>query len=166
VRAPGGGVRRFAFAAETARWPLERIAAAGRALCELATGAAPLSGGVYRCPTFSQASHEIGSGWNLEREPTPFRVRMQHEHLRDVATRVRRLYPITLVGPRLRASLGASDAVAAGAAAAREVAGSLLIDAYPAVVETWDPAFLRATEGLRRWLWPLTLQNPADAAGL
>jgi hypothetical protein len=82
------------------------------------------------------------------------------------AIKARRLYPITLLGPKLASQLTAAGALTAGALAVKEINGSLLIDAYPTVVETWEPEYLNATVKLRRWLWPHTIQNPADAVGL
>jgi hypothetical protein len=34
--------------------------------------------------------------------------------------------------------------------------------AWPTLCEPRDPAFLRANRELRAWLWPYTIQNPAD----
>jgi hypothetical protein len=37
-----------------------------------------------------------------------------------------------------------------------------VLTAWPTLCEPRDPDFLRATRELRRWLWPFTIQNPAD----
>jgi hypothetical protein len=111
--------------------------------------------------------YEVHDGGNLEAEPATFQERIKHDMRLDAYwTRARRLYPITLLGPKLAGQLSAADARAAGALAVEEINGSLLLDAYPTVVETWDPGFLQATVEQRRWLWPHTIQNPADAVGL
>jgi hypothetical protein len=172
-RRPDEEPYRLTFAAATERWAPERIAAAGRRFLEtVARLGAPLSGGVFRAPTFKQAQHEIGAGWNIDDEPEAFRARLHGDRIDDCVRRLRRLYPITLVGPQLAAAIATADRHAperpptlSGALATQEVAGSLLVDAHPAVVESWDPGFVAGTTGLRRRLWPFTTQNPSDAAG-
>jgi hypothetical protein len=157
---------RIDFACEAATWPQEAIARAGKSLCEAAARlAAPLSGGVFRAPLFIRALGEIDQKASVDGEPDLYPM-----PLRDWPSerweKARRLYPITLLGPKLASRVTAAQATAAGALAVQAINGSLLIDAYPTVVETWDPEFLRATVEQRRWLWPLTIQNPADAVGL
>ncbi len=130
--------------------------------------AAPLFGGCFRSPSFVQANCEVDYPFSYEQEPTEFkeRIRFDRKFASDRWTKARRLYPIMLLGPRLASQVSATEARNAGALAIEEVSGSLLIDAYPSVVETWAPEFLKATVELRRWLWPYTIQNPADAIGL
>jgi hypothetical protein len=157
------------FACECETWPAEGIRNAARSLLEAVAGLTPgaLFGGVFRAPIFNQAAYEIHDGANLQGEPKEFYDRISFDmQLDHYSTKARRLYPITLLGPKLASQLSAADAVAAGALAVKEINGSLLIDAYPIVVETWDPEYLKATVELRRWLWPHTIQNPADAVGL
>lgn len=157
------------FACESQTWPADGICRAARLLLEsIATELTmPLFGGVFRAPVFNQALYEIHGGGNLHDEPRPFSERIAFDmRLENYWTKARRLYPITLLGPKLASQLSAADALAAGALAVQELNGSLLIDAYPTVVETWDPDYLRATVNLRKWLWPHTIQNPADAVGL
>ncbi|MEZ4363312.1 MAG: hypothetical protein R3B48_24260 [Kofleriaceae bacterium] len=157
------------FACESQTWSAEKIGQAARSLLEHAASGLTTSlfGGVFRAPVVNQALHEIHSGGNLHEEPKPFYDRIAFDlRLENYWTKARRLYPVTLLGPKLASQLSAADALAAGALAVQEISGSLLIDAYPSIVETWDPEFLRATVSLRKWLWPHTIQNPADAAGL
>jgi hypothetical protein len=76
--------------------------------------------------------------------------------------RVRRLYPITIIGPTLWAELPPLPAL--DPMPKVEAAGDCtLIHAWPELVEPRDPEFLAGTTALRRWLWPFTIQNPADA---
>jgi hypothetical protein len=76
--------------------------------------------------------------------------------------RVRRLYPITIVGPTLWKELPSLPAL--GPMPKVETVGDCkLIHAWPELVEPRDPEFLAGTTELRRWLWPFTIQNPADA---
>jgi hypothetical protein len=161
--------RRFYFAREAA---LSREAAGTKSAREMmrivSRMAMPISGGVVSGPTFSQVYCELEDAGDRDKEPGEFqeRIRVDRRFETDRWTKARRLYPITLLGPKLASQLSAADAVAAGALAVKEINGSLLIDAYPTVVETWDPEYLTATVELRRWLWPHTIQNPADAVGL
>jgi hypothetical protein len=157
------------FACESQTWSADGICRAARLLLETAAvgHVTPLFGGVFRAPVLNQALYEIHSGGNLHDEPKVFQDRIGFDmRLVNYWTKARRLYPITLLGPKLASQVSASDALAAGALAVQEINGSLLIDAYPTVVETWDPEYLKATVNLRKWLWPHTIQNPADAVGL
>jgi hypothetical protein len=163
------GPRGFSFCCDTLRWAPDVVAAVGRQLLELvAAHAEPLSGGVLRAPSVTHAIAEASGSLTARREAEPFASRIFFDAgaFKERWQRARRLYPITLLGPKLASQVSAADATAAGALAVQEINGSLLIDAYPEVVETWDPELLRATVELRRWLWPHTIQNPADAAGL
>ncbi len=76
--------------------------------------------------------------------------------------RVRRLYPITIVGPTLWTDLPPLPAVDP-MPNVEAVGDCKLIHAWPELVEPRDPEFLAGTTALRRWLWPFTIQNPADA---
>jgi hypothetical protein len=156
------------FACESQTWPEQNICAAARSFLEnMSCMATPISGAIFSAPTFGQAMHEMHMSHNIGEEPKPFQDRIGFDmRLDNYWTKARRLYPITLLGPKLASQVSASDALAAGALAVQEINGSLLIDAYPTVVETWDPEYLKATVNLRKWLWPHTIQNPADAAGL
>jgi hypothetical protein len=37
-----------------------------------------------------------------------------------------------------------------------------MLTCWHELVEPHDPAFLAGTRELRRWIWPHTIQNPAD----
>jgi hypothetical protein len=158
----------LSFVCESQTWSAQHICDAARVFLEsMSNITTPISGAVFHAPTFGQAMHEMHTGYSLSQESKPFQDRIGVDmNLDNYWTKARRLYPITLLGPKLASEVTAADARAAGALAVKEINGSLLIDAYPTVVETWDPEFLKATVELRRWLWPHTIQNPADAVGL
>jgi hypothetical protein len=40
--------------------------------------------------------------------------------------------------------------------------GSIIFDSTPSLIEAWSPEFLAATTSLRRLLWPISTQHPAD----
>jgi hypothetical protein len=168
-RRRSSSTRCFYFASELRTGSAPAFIEAGREmLAQIAAAASPISGGVLAAPTFHQAYCEVEDSGNSEQESTSYRdrIRVDAYGASDRWTKARRLYPITLLGPKLASQVTAAEARAAGALVVKEINGSLLIDAYPTVVETWDPEFLKATVELRRWLWPHTIQNPADAVGL
>jgi hypothetical protein len=76
--------------------------------------------------------------------------------------RVRRLYPITIFGPKLWHELPPLPALDP-MPKVEDVGDCKLLHAWPQLVEPRDPEFLAGTTELRRWLWPFTIQNPADA---
>ncbi len=76
--------------------------------------------------------------------------------------RVRRLYPITIIGPKLWAELPPMPALDP-MPVVEEIGDCRLLRVWPTLVEPRDPEFLAGTTELRRWLWPYTIQNPADA---
>jgi hypothetical protein len=161
--------RCFYFASEQRASGSSLLAVTGKEMLEQIAGAVnPVSGGVLAAPRFNQACCEVEDSANSQHEPSAYIERNKVDCLAtsDRWTKARRLYPITLLGPKLASQVTAADALAAGALAVQEINGSLLIDSYPTVVETWDPEYLKATVNLRKWLWPHTIQNPADAVGL
>lgn len=151
---------------ETSSWQPDLIASTWRELLASACSQSNLlSGGIFRTPTMLRAFAEIDHHITVHGQVDPYPCPAGDLPF-DRWTKARRLYPITLLGPKLASQLSAADALAAGALSVQELNGSLLIDAYPTVVETWDPEYLRATVTLRKWLWPHTIQNPTDAVGL
>jgi len=76
--------------------------------------------------------------------------------------KLRRLYPVTIVGPKRWSELPPLPKVEP-MPRVDDVGNCKLITAWPELVEPRDPAFLAGTVELRRWLWPFTVQNPHDA---
>ncbi len=76
--------------------------------------------------------------------------------------RLRRLYPVTIIGPRIWSELPAMPTFDP-ALTIEELGDCKVLKAWPELVEPRDSAFLAGTVELRRWLWPYTIQNPADA---
>lgn len=75
--------------------------------------------------------------------------------------RLRRLYPVTIIGPALWAELPPMPTFDP-MPMVEELGDCKILRAWPTLCEPRDPAFLRATRELRAWLWPYTIQNPAD----
>ncbi|MEJ7602273.1 MAG: hypothetical protein WKG01_30530 [Kofleriaceae bacterium] len=76
--------------------------------------------------------------------------------------RLRRLYPVTIIGPEIWAQLSPMPAIDPPPKV-EDLGNCKMVTAWPELVEPRDPAFLAGTKELRRWLWPFTIQNPADA---
>ncbi len=80
---------------------------------------------------------------------------------REALHKLRRLYPVTIIGPAIWASLPPLPAVDPPLVV-RDLADCKMVTAWPTLVDPHDLAFLLGTRELRRWLWPHTIQNPAD----
>jgi hypothetical protein len=76
-------------------------------------------------------------------------------------TRLRRLYPVTIIGSEMWAQLPPMPAFEP-VPTIEDLGTCKLLQAWPTLCEPRDPAFLRGTRALREWLWPYTIQNPAD----
>lgn len=80
---------------------------------------------------------------------------------RDGVGTLRRLYPVTIIGPAIWATLPPLPAVEPPLVV-RELGDCKMVTAWPTLVDPHDPQFLLGTRELRRWLWPHTIGNPAD----
>ena len=69
--------------------------------------------------------------------------------------------PITVVGPSIWATLPPMP-VFDPMPRVEDLGDCKVLTAWPTLCEPRDPAFLRGTRDLRAWLWPYTIQNPAD----
>jgi len=158
------------FGAESQRWPETMFVAAARRWLQLAAEhATPLSGGVLAATDLRNAKVEMTQVFetypdeNPDRSPTSFRGRLEKERpLHHTRTQIRRVYPITLLGPKFASQIDVGALRDAGATNLTTVNGSVIFDAAPALVEAWDPTYLAATPALRRLLWPLSMQHPMD----
>jgi hypothetical protein len=155
--------------AETKRWPADRVVAVGRRWLTLAaTHGTPVSGGVFAATTLRNArmeaslAHESDDRELYTAAETLFRDRLS-DHADDASTKLRRLYPITLLGRRFASPANAELLAAAGARGVEPVGEALIVEADAPMAPAWSPAFLAATVQLRRVLWPFSLKNPADA---
>ncbi|MBK9031042.1 MAG: hypothetical protein IPL61_06860 [Myxococcales bacterium] len=75
--------------------------------------------------------------------------------------KLRRLYPMTIIGPDIWAQLPPMPAFDP-MPTIEDLGTCKLLTAWPTLCPPRDPAFLRGTRALREWLWPYTIQNPAD----
>lgn len=101
------------------------------------------------------------SGFELDPET---RERLGEDQMSrgQLRQRLRRLYPVTMIGPAIWAELPPMSGVEP-LPAVGDVGTCKQLTAWPLPVEPRDPTFLAGTVELRRWLWPYTIQNPADA---
>ena len=89
------------------------------------------------------------------------RIQWDAAHWRDARTKLIRLSPITIIGPAIWATLPPMPAFDP-MPRVTDLGDCKVLTAWPTVCEPRDPAFLRGTRDLRAWLWPYTIQNPAD----
>ena len=105
-------------------------------------------------------------GWNgapagLLDAATDARLYWDAMHDRRTRDKLRRLYPITIIGPAIWAQLPPMPAFDP-MPTVEELGDCKIVTAWPELCDPRDPAFLRGTRALREWLWPYTIQNPAD----
>jgi hypothetical protein len=156
--------------AESGRWPEHVFTRVARNWLRIsATQATPFSGGVFAASDLRNAKVEMTQefhfypGEDPDRSPNSFRGRMERERpVEETKARIRRVYPITLLGPQFASQVGVDKLVAAGAKNVEQINGSVIFDATPQLLEAWSPEYLAATVELRRLLWPMSFQNPAD----
>lgn len=152
------------LAAEATRWPAERFAAVARAWFRIvAEHGAPLSGGAFASDNMRNAKVEASREYeSFEGEATDARF----EHLTKEPggvyawEKLRRFYPITLLGPKLAAKTS-PDALREAGAGVEAIGDSLLVD-VTSLVETWSKPYLEATAKLRALAWPWMFQHPLD----
>jgi hypothetical protein len=89
------------------------------------------------------------------------RIRWDAAHWRDARTKLIRLSPITIIGPSIWATLPPMPTFDP-MPRVEDLGDCKVLTAWPTLCEPRDPAFLRGTRDLRAWLWPYTIQNPAD----
>lgn len=119
-------------------------------------------GGVIQAATEELASAECSTmGSDGVRGELWKRLGFDSMHRREALQHLRRLYPVTIIGPEIWATLPPLPAVDPPLVV-RDLANCKMITAWPTLVDSHDLQFLLGTRELRRWLWPYTIQNPAD----
>ncbi len=154
------------LAAESTRWPEAKFTAVARSWFRIAATQCPvLSGGVFAAANMRnakvEASREFESLVGEALDPTNELIRKEPFGF-HAWEKVRRVYPITLLGPKLAARTSAEDLRAAGALAVEPVGSSLIFDATERLVEVWNRPYLEATTKLRELVWPWSFQHPHD----
>lgn len=130
---------------------------------EVACGSyAVLHGGVIHAATRLHAGAEanLAGGGGVDAE-VDRRIQFDAMHTPEAQTKLRRLYPVTIIGPDLWATLPPLP-TADPPLVVRDLADCKMVTAWPTLTDPHDLAFLLGTRDLRRWLWPYTIQNPAD----
>jgi hypothetical protein len=153
------------LAAEGERWPAVRFAAVARTWFRiLAEHATPLSGGAFGSDNMRNAKAEASLEYDsfyLEPRDEKFEQLKKELAAGYAWEKLRRFYPITLLGPKLAAHTSA-DALREAGAAVEQVGDSLIVDVTPTLVETWSKPYLEATARLRALAWPWMFQHPLD----
>ena len=103
----------------------------------------------------------VAGSWDAA---TVERIRWDERHRLDARTKLIRLSPITVIGPTLWATLPPMPRFDPAPIVddLPGAPGCKVITAWPTLCSPRDPDFLRGTRALRAWLWPHTIQNPAD----
>lgn len=119
-------------------------------------------GGVFRAASPDHAGSEASLvGTNTIDPEVSRRILFDARHRDDASLKLRRLYPVTIIGPAIWATLPPLPAVEPPLVV-RELGDCKMVTAWPTLVDPHDPQFLLGTRELRRWLWPHTIGNPAD----
>lgn len=160
------------LAAESTRWPEDRFVAVARSWFRIAaTQCQVISGGIVAATSLLAAKNEVSleyEGMSFEAVSVAdalFTERIHRDNAWRTWNRIRRIYPVTLLGPAFASATNAELLRAAGARV-EAVGHALLADGHAPMIPAWDPAYLAATIELRRVAWPVTIQNLADAEGL
>ncbi len=156
------------LAAEASRWSEAQFAGLARSWFRIAaTQCHVLSGGVFAAANMHNAKVEASREYEaLAGEARhPVQVLLEKEPFGFYAwEKLRRVYPITLLGPKLAARTTAEELRAAGALAVESVGDALMFDATERLVEVWNRPYLDATKQLRELVWPWSFQHPHDDA--
>ena len=89
------------------------------------------------------------------------RIDFDAMHPHQALQHLRRLYPVTIIGPEIWAALPPLPRLDP-MPTIEDLGNCKVLTAWPELCDPRDPAFLRGTVALREWLWPYTIQNPAD----
>lgn len=121
-----------------------------------------VQGGVCAAPNYQQANAEMNLTLSSELAPETYRrIQFDAMHQHEAQTKLRRLYPVTIIGPAIWATLPPLPATDPPLVV-RDLADCKMITAWPTLTDPHDLDFLLGTRDLRRWLWPYTIGNPAD----
>ena len=122
-----------------------------------------IGGGIAAHATRDDAEREAYDGGNYEHCTPALLDRLWWDvgKWRRTRTKLRRLYPVTIIGPEIWTTLPPMPAFDP-MPTVEDLGTCKLVTAWPTLCDPRDPAFLRGTRDLRAWLWPYTIQNPAD----
>jgi hypothetical protein len=146
-----------------------RVEATTRFLVTVATPCRPLHGTVAAEVDADHASDEINmqSKTVLDENGQMVPQRLSFDARTDpelLFTKARRAYWLTILGPELAAAAGGVEAArATGAARVEQRGDCLIVQATDDVRDCLAPDWPARSAALRCWIWPHTIQNPADA---
>jgi hypothetical protein len=93
------------------------------------------------------------------------RRRVDNRSGRTFGQKLRRLYPVTIIGPAIWETLPPLPHLERPPEV-RDLGDCKMLIAWPELCSPHDPEFLAGTRELRQWLWPYTIQNPYDKLDL
>jgi len=122
-----------------------------------------VSAGLARYESAARAEAECWGGGDSQELDAVTDARLYEDAMswRRSRTKLRRLYPMTIIGPAIWRDLPPMPAFTP-APTVENLGDCKLLTAWPTLCDPRDPAFLRANRDLRAWLWPHTIENPAD----
>jgi hypothetical protein len=149
----------------TDRMPISLVGPARR-LIDVVTRLYPVSHGAaggYRSTKYAAQECSFSGAVSPFDLDEATRERLHYDGLYSNLSKrlLRRLYPVTIIGPELWAKLPPMPATSAPVTV-EDLGNCKMLTCWPELVEPHDPAFLAGTAELRRWIWPYTIQNPAD----
>jgi hypothetical protein len=126
-----------------------------------------ISAGIAEHAAPNDAQHEAYRGGDPRRCSPALVERIEWDgwKWRLSHTKLRRLYPITIIGPEIWAALPPMPRFDP-MPTIEDLGDCKVLTAWPTLCDPRDPDFLRANRALRAWLWPFTIQNPADHVDL
>lgn len=119
-------------------------------------------GAGVRLPDLRHAAAEIELIGNSAL-PSAVRTRTDFDamHTTEAHQKLRRLYPVTIIGPEIWSKLPPLPRLDP-APTVTALGNCTMLTVWPTPCDPRDRAFLRGTVALRAWLWPHTIQNPID----
>lgn|GEM_PF-3719056 len=94
-------------------------------------------------------------------DETALRLSFDNRNHTEYREKLLRLYPVTIIGSAIWSKLPPLPPLEQPPIVS-DLGDCKMLTCWPTLCEPRDPAFLRGTRALREWLWPYTIQNPAD----
>ncbi len=119
--------------------------------------------GAYRALPYALAEFTNSGAVMLTEldEATAERLDFDNGYHTEYRDKLLRLYPVTIIGPAIWSRLPPLPPLDQPPRIT-DLGDCKMLTCWPTLCEPRDPAFLRGTRALREWLWPYTIQNPAD----
>jgi hypothetical protein len=145
-----------------------RIDAIETFLLAVSAPSRPLHGGIAAAVDAERAHDEVTMQFHSvlgpDGRPIPERLGFDQTKAEERFSKARRAYWTTILGPDLAAAAGGVEAARATGAVRVETRGEcLIVQSTDDVADFLAPDWPARAAKIRRWIWPHTIQNPADA---